>query len=139
VFFDTMKFAWKYEPEGFQIGKMERYLPDFFVSMPNHFDMFPGAGMWIEIKPIAPNRHEVEKLRSVCAGTGHVGKILFGLPGENDPVCIYRDGRIVGEVPMPDPSAWHNLMCICLQCTPDYFPDLDTAIDAARGARFENR
>lgn len=50
VFFDALKLEWEYEPEGFELGKGIRYLPDFKVK-------YPGRGTdeihynWFEVKP----------------------------------------------------------------------------------------
>lgn len=52
VFFDAMGIEFQYEPEGFDLGDGILYLPDFWL---------PKDGLWIEIKPIAPNRAEIEK------------------------------------------------------------------------------
>lgn len=44
VFFDALGVKWEYEPEGFDLGEMGWYLPDFWLPT------FSG-GMWVEVKP----------------------------------------------------------------------------------------
>ncbi len=51
VFFDALKVAWEYEPEGFVGIKGEKYLPDFFLpelAAANHPG--GGAGVYVEVK-----------------------------------------------------------------------------------------
>lgn len=42
VFFDALGIEWEYEPEGFELGEVGRYLPDFRLTK---------HGCYIEIKP----------------------------------------------------------------------------------------
>lgn len=44
VFFDAMRIKYEYEPEGFEFGKGEKYLPDFFL---------PDFCMYVEIKNVS--------------------------------------------------------------------------------------
>jgi len=44
VFFDTLSIPWEYEPEGFELGDGERYLPDFRLLRPN------GSYVYVEVK-----------------------------------------------------------------------------------------
>lgn len=53
VFFDTLGVEWEYEPEGFELGRAGRYLPDFWL---------PAFNMWLEIKPAAPPHDDMVKL-----------------------------------------------------------------------------
>lgn len=45
VFFDTLKIAWEYEPQGFMIDGV-LYLPDFYL---------PEQKLWVEVKPADPD------------------------------------------------------------------------------------
>ena len=42
VFFDALGIAWEYEKEGYDLGELGWYLPDFWL---------PESQMWVEIKP----------------------------------------------------------------------------------------
>lgn len=45
VFFEALGLEWEYEPEGFELGGGERYLPDFYLpQMDSH------RGMYVEVK-----------------------------------------------------------------------------------------
>lgn len=46
---DRIGVVWEYEPEGFQIGPTERYLPDFYL---------PQADAWLEVKPTWQHNHK---------------------------------------------------------------------------------
>lgn len=48
MFFDTMKIAWEYEPQGYLVGAMA-YLPDFWLS---------GMRQWVEVKGSVLNLRE---------------------------------------------------------------------------------
>ena len=54
VYFDHLGIKWEYEPEGFELGNGLRYLPDFWL---------PEWGIWIEVKPVAPDAAGIEKAR----------------------------------------------------------------------------
>lgn len=49
VFLDELRVPYAYEPEGFDLGG-EWYLPDFWL---------PSAGVWFEVKGVAPNEREL--------------------------------------------------------------------------------
>lgn len=52
VFFDELGIKYEYEPEGFDLEKVGRYLPDFWL---------PDLGWWVEIKPKYPEQSEIDK------------------------------------------------------------------------------
>lgn len=70
VYFDHLGIKWEYEPEGFELGNGLRYLPDFWL---------PEWGIWIEVKPVAPDAAGVEKARRLAAGHSAV-LMLVGEP-----------------------------------------------------------
>lgn len=92
VFFDALGVKWKYESEGYILPNGRRYLPDFFLSYPDH-PQFRNAGYWIEIKGSEVTDEEIEKFSMLCSGTGHNGSLCIGLPGENPPVRFHRTGE----------------------------------------------
>ena len=64
VMFDALGFEWQYEPEGFDLGEMGYYLPDFFL---------PKLNVWIEIKGGKATDVELAKCCALFAGkTGEV-------------------------------------------------------------------
>lgn len=75
VFFDALGVKYEYEPEGFDLGDLGLYLPDFFLPEVD-------GGYWIEVKGSRDAcTTEVEnKLIAVCAGTGCRGLIVDGEP-----------------------------------------------------------
>lgn len=42
VFFDALGVRWEYEPQGFELPDVGRYLPDFYL---------PDECFWVEVKP----------------------------------------------------------------------------------------
>ena len=67
VFFDTAGIKYEYEKEGFDLGKLGFYLPDFWL---------PDNNTWIEIKGRAPSRLEIVKLNRLTRLTGTSGHIF---------------------------------------------------------------
>jgi hypothetical protein len=161
VFMDTVGIRWTYEPEGFELGKDGRYLPDFWL---------PDLRMWMEIKPEQPafNGDAWKKAEGLLAFQGWPVCIFFGVPemrrggvgirndmadssgglGYDDPVYWVRcrscglftvalgDARHL--VVKQDWGSWRDSPC----CEEEVNWDasdllLREAVDAARSARFE--
>ncbi len=75
VFFDTLGITYDYEPEGYDLGELGYYLPDFWL---------PQVRMWAEVKsgPFTPE--EEEKCEALAKGTGYVCLMLDGVPAERN-------------------------------------------------------
>lgn len=71
VFFDALGLQWEYEPQGFDLGFGELYLPDFWL---------PDLGAWIEIKGKQPTKFEIRKVEKLAFGTGNTVVLAVGLP-----------------------------------------------------------
>jgi hypothetical protein len=96
VFMDELDVDWQYEPEGFDTSA-GRYLPDFFLKFRADVPdatRYPGAGYWLEVKPVPPQADEVAKMMAVCAGTNHSGYIVAGTPWEYRRWAIHWSGRV---------------------------------------------
>jgi hypothetical protein len=79
VLFFHMGIKFRYEPEGYHLGDGICYLPDFFLPFrPEHCGDHPGAGCFVEIKPISPSDEEREKARRLARATKHQVRVLFG-------------------------------------------------------------
>lgn len=76
VLFDSLKIKWDYEPEGFELGGGERYLPDFWLPLPDR----PEWGYWVEIKALPPTPEELRLMVLLCAATKHHGWFFCGAP-----------------------------------------------------------
>lgn len=64
VMFDALGLEWEYEPEGFDLGEVGYYLPDFFL---------PKLNVWIEIKGGKATDIELAKCSALFAGvTGEI-------------------------------------------------------------------
>jgi len=74
VFFDSCGVAYQYEPEGYNLGQLGFYLPDFYL---------PELNLIVEVKPEEMITKAVEdKLAMVCQLTGAWGTILGNIPRE---------------------------------------------------------
>lgn len=69
VFFDALHIEYRYEPEGFDLEKTGRYLPDFWL---------PKQKCWIEIKGTRPDDRERDKAEELARLTGTTAYIEFG-------------------------------------------------------------
>lgn len=88
VLFDALGIQWDYEPEGFEFSDGTRYLPDFWLKVPDK----PGQGYWIEVKAGKPTPPEVHKLTMLAVESGHRCWFLTGTPGEGIAETVPRIG-----------------------------------------------
>lgn len=139
VYFDAMRIPWEYEPEGFDLGDLGWYLPDFHLYEKNIF---------AEVKPIGGDvevaKAKLEALVNLAVPVEFDCVLLDGPPEvrpyeyamhvgyQSDPVwgCLvlvnYRPGR-------EDRPWWSPGIGV------DQFADeLFVGVAAARGARFEH-
>lgn len=61
VFFDALNLQWEYEKEGYDLGEVGWYLPDFWLPEWEH---------WIEVKPRIPTEDEMNKAKALVAQGG---------------------------------------------------------------------
>ncbi len=66
-FLDEIGAEWHYEPQGYVVGGVP-YLPDFWL--PHTASRGKLGGLFIEIKPAAPNDHERIKAKALAASSG---------------------------------------------------------------------
>lgn len=80
MFFDCLGIDWEYEKEGYDLGALGWYLPDFWIPAPLYcVEQAKGkAGYWVEIKPNYPSLEEVRKCESLTFLTGHTTILLYG-------------------------------------------------------------
>lgn len=71
VFLDTIKVAWQYEKEGYDLSDAGFYLPDFYL---------PDLGFWVEIKGTEPTDDERRKAMELSHGSQQPVAIQVGLP-----------------------------------------------------------
>jgi len=141
VFFDALGIEWEYEKEGYDLGVLGPYLPDFWL---------PQVNMWAEVKPGEFSEQELHKCICLARETGYSVIMLEGMPGP------FFYGTIGPEFPEPIPedtrvfvSNYHNYHVDEQRFyshpgwnTPEeegILSDSDLyAITAARSARFEH-
>ncbi len=133
VFFDHLGLRWEYEPEGFELGGGVRYLPDFKLLNIT----LTGRHVYVEVKP---EGDQAAKAKMFAQKSGEWVIVLDGPPalrtytfvaGSGAPLQLFfNEKKKLGRVGEYG-EAVHNLS--------DYlnFSDVDAAVDAARGARFE--
>ena len=97
VFFDTLQIKYEYEPEGFQVGEEQAYLPDFFL---------PDLSTYVEIKPsntfefstddekeeFSMTGDDVEKYGNACNAFAEAGYMYLLLCGDPIDVMLKNHG-----------------------------------------------
>lgn len=104
VFFDALGYRWEYEPEGFELGFGERYLPDFRL-----FNRF-----YCEVKPrgtVPDSRFEkfAQENPTALLLSGDPVDFLDGLPP--CPHCGYLDGPDERGTYDPVMEGWYCFGC----------------------------
>lgn len=71
VFFDAMGIKYEYEKEGYDLGELGYYLPDFWL---------PELDMWVEVKGQKPTDLEFELMRTITKSMSCSGIIVENMP-----------------------------------------------------------
>jgi len=85
VFFDTLGVQWEYEKEGFELGELGRYLPDFWL---------PDLDCWIEIKGQKATKKEEQKCEALCMGTEKTVYLFVGVPKGSEQEHLNADNFV---------------------------------------------
>lgn len=115
VFFDALGIGWEYEPEGYDLGEADLYLPDFWL--PNISN-----GIWVEIKGQQPTKQEIAKIAKLALKTGHIATFRIGEPMRQVNWLQGNDGTF-----QDDASIWNGgdddnccdssyIFCLCPWC-----------------------
>lgn len=83
VYFDELRLAYEYEPEGFDLGG-DWYLPDFWLPQP---------GVWIEVKGIAPSDREKRVAGLLSKASRCPVLIAVGAPSNSFNLMVFVDGQ----------------------------------------------
>ncbi|WP_186156798.1 hypothetical protein [Burkholderia gladioli] len=135
VFFDALGIRWEYEPEGFELGFGERYLPDFKVQAP----LSRFGEVWVEVKPSLPDAAAQRKARLLADHSRTPVVFCIGVPGDHETIGEdWNDDRacparfcIVGQPMLEQLTEAFGRSDLCIDDA------VRRAITAARGARFE--
>ncbi len=119
VFFDALKLPWVYEAEGYDLGPVGYYLPDFHVTLRHRT-------CWIEIKGPKPNENERRCAAALAMGTGE-SVYIFAF----DPWEVHNHDRVTCQTSQAQaylgntyyPDAWDGhstyngyTFCQCRSC-----------------------
>ena len=72
--FNSLNIKWLYEPEGFDLPEVGRYVPDFFL---------PDLDAWFEVKGLDPTEDEMEKCYWLATKTNRRTFIASGFVSQN--------------------------------------------------------
>lgn len=84
IYFDTLGIAYYYEHEGYDLGEVGWYLPDFYL---------PQMDWWAEVKPVKFSAVELKKLRSLVLLTKKPALMLVGPPERKTYTAICYDAH----------------------------------------------
>lgn len=85
IFFDALSLSYEYEPEGFDLGKLGWYLPDFRID----------GSIWLEVKSKNGCTDRSNTLMgALAAESGQLGIIVYGDPFEHIAVIYHREPSI---------------------------------------------
>lgn len=142
IFFDRLGIEWQYEREGYDLGELGYYLPDFWLPY-TMWGLPAQSGYFVEIKGQEPTAEEIAKLKALAAGTGHSSWLFAGEPGKYQRYTAHRSGNFFHVNPAVDelgfdadnPYSFHLWATFSRW---DFTGQVDNAITAARSARFEH-
>ena len=139
VFFDAIGADWDYELEGFDLGELGRYLPDFFIHSP-YAD--GSRGFWVEIKPESdadcwkPTEPE-EKLELLAELTGCECVLLCGVPDmDATKTSVFIPCGICGRR-WTRGTGVYAAVCDFIKAQANEVRLIDEACESAKSARFE--
>lgn len=155
VFFDTLRLEWEYEKEGYNLGDLGFYLPDFWIS--NLYDRYGRKGMFAEVKGEEATDLEIQKLARLTIGKSYAAMLQGGMKPfnlmdtDNEFLEVgWQDGAVTIDNPMVFMKCYscgavkyefpENNYCICDLCAApadDEHPDIIRAYEKALSARFE--
>lgn len=164
VFFDEMGLDWAYEPQGFDLGELGWYLPDFVIAGNGSCSsVIPAAPQesgsrahfFVEVKGKMPTEIEVRKLSEVCYSFTCYGGLVYGdIPKRwYDLYCfsIHKEGTSFGPSCFVDSQGqekmggsvedfWFWIRDLNKDYIDDdeYFGHVDFALSKSRSARFEH-
>lgn len=122
IFFDALDIEWEYEKEGYDLGELGWYLPDFEIKLSN------GEEWFVEVKGNTADKLGIRKalfLDSYSYEMGKIGVIMMS-KFEYPHYSCDKDG--------PDfNKAWINMTRFGVD-----FERYNKAVDKAKQARFEH-
>ena len=138
VFLDELRAFWEYEKEGYRVGSVGWYLPDFTIRCGSY-------SVWFEIKGSTPTNLERERCSRLSLEADSNVWVLSETPG-TERVWVYDKGELVLSMSHPDTQ---NLWCFAFdlcsaydhidETLPDHTcPIVARAYASARSARFEH-
>lgn len=163
VFFDALGIDWEYEKEGFNLGEVGCYLPDFWLPHPVNALANSGWGIWVEIKPTVIDAEGLNKVTELVKLTKHNALIFQGSPAEGkyfvtkisgchfdppkrfdnlkfvNPSTIVDGTRIYhGSAYLENDEGFTSYPTVYSSPSNNWCVDLDKAYSKALSARFEH-
>lgn len=147
IFFDSLGISWEYEKEGYDLGDLGKYLPDFW--MPHMVGVLAnsGWGLWAEMKPykIDIDSEPFKKVLSLAKNTKHNALIFQGYPKKDGYTVTkisathFENPVIIEGLRFENDDGYIRLRVDDFPSYPAaYFGDLEKAYQKARSARFEH-
>lgn len=140
VFFDALAIKWEYEIEGFDLGSIGLYLPDFCLSE---------RGYWIEIKGKLPTEDELLKVKMLALSDNLNNAFLVAGTPEEESIYLWTGKEwwaINWQGSVKNCDVWCDICCYTptgmhpqhISSEINTCPRIRHAYEAARAARFEH-
>lgn len=139
VFFEHLGIKFEYEPEGYELGIGERYLPDFWLP-----EFHCEKGLYVEVKPTTG--FDFSKARLFAKQSGNAVLCVNGPPEPQgyllfehfDSEMLETDGAFVSKYLSGGINGSEYRLYVSVgHDGPIDWAYIDHAVNAARGARFE--
>jgi len=151
VFFDVMEIEWDYEHEGYDLGPLGYYLPDFYLSNVGLRSANPPyKGMIVEIKP-GYDESAGKKLATLCEIVGKDGVLLadpkvsndwsgekYEVAPDWDNAMVFMKCEDCGAIKVEYSESNYTGCDVCCGHADNETETIQKAINTARGARFEH-
>lgn len=142
VALDVLGIDYDYEAQGYDLGEIGWYLPDFWLK---------AQRAWLEVKNPAAMSRCLEKCLALARGSGRDVIVVGEIPKRKQAAQAHKyssdGGMVIGSLIWRDDESGDGVFDVVqclgenLDCDPfaGYHWDFDKAFDAARQARFEGK
>ena len=136
VYFDALGIEWEYEKEGYDLGELGWYLPDFWLPDRKN-ELYSSAGYFIEIKGDLPTANELNRIVALANSTKHTVWLFAFSPGSQVRYIAHNKYNQAFQASYGT-SKTFDLYSAFSRFEYLTIDDIESAVMSARSARFEH-